>query len=309
MIKRLKASYMLYNFFHRKKLQHNARIYKKLGLRKWYFSPVCNKDFEKVDRNSIPKSDNITTVENTQLFNKLEADSQKSIEQFETQGYAIINSYLTSETVDAINNEIEEMLKQQAIDFKYRNKIMFAIHKSALLRSIGEDPRLIELLSALIQDKIKLFQSINFLTGSEQKTHSDSIHMTTFPLGGLLGVWIALEDIELDNGPLHYYPGSHSLPYYLNDDYDNNGNFLLIGKKGYTEYEKMLEKKIEELHIKKSVFTAKKGDLLIWHANLLHGGEPHTNKAKTRKSMVFHYFAVDRICYHEITQRPALMEY
>jgi ectoine hydroxylase-related dioxygenase (phytanoyl-CoA dioxygenase family) len=307
MIKRFKAAYMLYNFFHRSKLQHNARIYKKLGLRKWYFSPVCSKDFEKVDENSIPKSDTISNVEKTQLFNELQPQSQKSIKDFESQGYAVIDSFLSNETVDAINNEIDDLLKQETVDFKYRNKIMFAIHKSELLRSIGEDPKLTELLSSLTQDEMKLFQSINFLTGSEQKTHSDSIHMTTFPLGGLLGVWIALEDIDLDNGPLHYYPGSHTLPYYLNSDYDNNGNFFLIGDKDYTEYEKMLATKIKELNIKKNIFTAKKGDLLIWHANLLHGGEPHTNKEKTRKSMVFHYFAVNHVCYHEITQRPALM--
>jgi ectoine hydroxylase-related dioxygenase (phytanoyl-CoA dioxygenase family) len=307
MINRLKASYMLYNFFHRKKLQHNARIYKTLGLRKWYFSPVSSKDFDRVDKSLIPQCDNILKVENTELFKELKADAQQSVKNFDAQGYAILHSYLSNETVDAVNREIDNLLQEDSVGFKYRNKIMFAIHKSTLLRSIGEDPKLIELLSALTHDEMKLFQSINFLTGSEQKTHSDSIHMTTFPLGGLLGVWIALEDIELDNGPLHYYPGSHTLPYYLNSNYNNNGNFFLIGDKDYTEYEKMLATKIEELNIEKKVFTAKKGDLLIWHANLLHGGEPHTNKEKTRKSMVFHYFAVNHVCYHEITQRPALM--
>ena len=34
----------------------------------------------------------------------------------------------------------------------------------------------------------------------------------------------------------------------------------------------------------------------------------HFDKNKTRKSVVFHYYAENRICYHEITQRPALFE-
>ena len=38
----------------------------------------------------------------------------------------------------------------------------------------------------------------------------------------------------------------------------------------------------------------------------MHGGEPHFDKALTRKSMVFHYFRWTYIGYHEITQRPAL---
>ena len=184
---------------------------------------------------------------------------------------------------------------------------MFAIHQSKLLRETGKNKKLSELLNILIGGKAKLFQSINFLVGSEQETHSDSIHMTTFPLGGLLGVWIALEDIDETNGALHYYPGSHKLPYYLNEDYENTGSKFLIGDKNYSVYEKMLQEKIKTLGLKKQIFQAKKGDLLIWHANLLHGGESHKDKTKTRKSMVYHYFKEGSVCYHELTQRPALL--
>jgi phytanoyl-CoA hydroxylase len=123
-----------------------------------------------------------------------------------------------------------------------------------------------------------------------------------------LGVWIALEDIGEDNGPLHYYPGSHKLPYYLNKDYDNEGNAWMIGNKSYDAYEEMIAQKIQENKLQQKNFYAKKGDMLLWHANLFHGGNEHTNKNKTRKSVVFHYFKEGAICYHEITQRPALIK-
>ena len=32
------------------------------------------------------------------------------------------------------------------------------------------------------------------------------------PEGFMCGVWVALEDMDMDNGPLVYYPGSHQLP-------------------------------------------------------------------------------------------------
>lgn len=306
-IKRMKATYLLYNIFQKKKLQHNVRLYRKLGLRKSYFSPVFSKDFKHVDIALLTPHKHVEPLESTRLYKKLDEQSQTSLRNYSSEGFAILPQFLSNDTVDAVNAEIERLINDQKVSFRYRNKIMFAIHKSHLLKEIGTDPALLELLSSLMGDDVKLFQSINFLTGSEQRTHSDSIHMTTFPLGGLLGVWIALEDIGTDNGPLHYYPGSHVLPYYLNSDYDNEGNWLMIGNKDYKEYEQMLDRKIKEHHIPKQVFTAKKGDLLIWHANLLHGGEPHTNKQKTRKSMVYHYFASNSICYHEITQRPALI--
>ena len=307
MIRRLKLLYTLYNFFHKDQLVHNIPIYKKLGLNKRYYSPVSSKDFKNVPASIRSNKEDALDLKSTSLFKSANQDSKQSISDFEKNGFSILKQYLSVDQVASINTEIDNLLRSKKIQFGHGNKIMFAIHKSELLKTLGTEPKLIELLSALLGGPSALFQSINFTMGSEQHTHSDSIHMTTYPLGGLLGVWIALEDIEEDNGPLHYYPGSHKLPYYLNSDYDNEGSYFLLGDKDYTEYEKMLEGKIIEHQIEKKIFKAKRGDLLIWHANLLHGGEPHLNKSKTRKSMVFHYFNTDCVCYHEITQRPSLI--
>ncbi len=306
LIRRLKLAYSVYNFFHKKELQHNELLFKKLGLNKKYYSPVSSRDFEGINYKTF--NDFPVPLSASPLYQQLSETDRQSVNRFEENGYCILRNYLSAETVDAINQEIKTLQEQKKIKVSYGGKIMFAIHSSALLRSIAGNKALCELLSILLHGKAILFQSINFTRGSEQASHSDSIHMTTFPLGGLLGVWIALEDIGDDNGPLHYYPGSHKLPYYLNADYDNEGNSFLIGNKSYTAYEEMMERKIAEQGLKKEVFKAKKGDLLIWHANLFHGGEAHTNKERTRKSMVFHYFKENSICYHEITQRPALIK-
>lgn len=306
-IRRFKLTYMIYNLFQRGKLKHNERLYKLLGLRKWYFSPVSSADFVKCDPSRISKIVHTMPAESTALYKELDAGSQESVRNFDRDGYVILKNYLDSETVSSVNAKIAELLESGKVEFRYKNKIMFAIHQSELLRQIGEDKKLLELLNSLVGDEMKLFSSINFIMGSEQKTHSDSIHMTTYPLGGLLGVWIALDDINDENGPLHYYPGSHKQPYYLNADYDNAGNAFMIGSKDYSAYEAMIAGKLQDQLSDKKVFHANKGDLLVWHANLFHGGEPHLNKSKTRRSMVFHYYAVNRVCYHEISQRPALM--
>jgi len=305
-IRRFKFTYIIYNFFQKKKLYHNEVIYKKLGLRKKYYSSISSKSFVGIP-NVLGPSVYTKNLASCSLYNTLSQEGKRSLDDFSENGFSIIKNYLSTEQVNTINAEIESLIDSKKVKFSYGNKIMFAIHSSQFLSEIGNDKKLVELLSVLLGGEAILFQSINFLMGSEQHTHSDSIHMTTYPLGGLLGVWIALEDIDGDNGPLHYYPGSHKLPYYLNADYNNEGNALLIGDKSYDEYENMINDKIKEFSINKVIFKASKGDLLIWHANLFHGGEPHLNKDKTRKSMVFHYFKKDAICYHEITQRPALI--
>ena len=69
-----------------------------------------------------------------------------------------------------------------------------------------------------------------------------------------------------------------------------------------------MQSMIKENDLSKQIFTAKKGDLFIWNGNLIHGGEPMLNQALSRKSMVGHYFAEDVICYHEISERPAIFD-
>ncbi len=236
----------------------------------------------------------------------MSSEHQRALEKWSDNGYAILESFFSKEEVDAVNNEIQVLDKNKETKWRYSNKIMFAIHQSKNLWKIANTPSLIGILSTLLGSNVSAFQSINFLTGSQQSTHSDAIHMTTFPNGNLIAVWIALEDIAVASGPLHFYPGSHKLPYFYNKDYDNSGTKYTLGEYDYKVYESNIKEKLASLSYEKKIFTAKKGDVLIWHANLLHGGEPVLNDALTRKSMVLHYLSDDAICYHEITQRPTL---
>ena len=308
LLRRLKLSYAAYNVFQRRRLAHNLPIYQKLGLNKRYYSPISSRDFAHLPAGAgLPPVPSLAQrLAATPAFAALPAASQASLRAFEENGFAILPGFFSDEVVDGINLELHQLIASRQISVRYVNKFMFAFRKSARIRAAGEGA-LRALVAALLGHETKLFQSINFLTGSQQRTHSDSIHMSTFPLGGMAAAWVALEDITPDNGPLHYYPGSHKLPYYLNADYQNEGTEWLIGDKAYTEYEAYINQKIVEAGILKQVFLARKGDVFIWHANLMHGGEPHRDPAQTRKSMVFHYFSQAHICYHEITQRPALL--
>lgn len=305
-LRRLKLTYAVYNLFRPGLLQHNVPVYRKYGLQKWYFSPISSLDFQRIPAAEIPLP-KAAELERTVLYKRLDEASRNAIADYAAQGYAVLKGLLTEQEVDGINAEVERLMQEGKLKYRYRNKLTQVILKSPEVRQQGLSPDLLELLGVLLGGEARLFHSINFITGSEQHTHSDSIHMTTFPQGGMLGVWFALEDIDTENGPLHYYPGSHLLPYYLNADYDNTGSRWLIGDKDYSEYEAFIAKEVEALGLQKQTFTAKKGDVLIWHANLLHGGNPQIDPKRTRKSMVLHYFKSGVACWHEITQRPALI--
>jgi ectoine hydroxylase-related dioxygenase (phytanoyl-CoA dioxygenase family) len=305
-IKRFKPSYSLYNFFKKKDLIHNEVLYRRYGLPKKYFSPISSQDLVHLpaDPNWLDKKDSREELPKNDFFQTLNRNHQESLLDWSKNGFTVLQEWISPDIVQQCNAEIQRMIDDKSANWKYANKIMFAIHQSELLRNIGMDDKLNGILSMLLGKPIDLFQSINFISASEQRTHSDSIHMSTFPAGNMIAVWIALEDMTMDNGLLHYYPGSHRLPYLMNVDYDNIGSKMMLGKKTYSDYEDAVESLINEKELEKQRFTAKAGDLLIWHANLLHGGEKVLNPNTTRKSMVFHFYAKDVICYHEITQRP-----
>lgn len=305
----LKASYALYNLLHWKKLAPNRRAYKKYGLKRPSWMPLTHRTLEHLpgERPWLDQSSLREIAPDNEEFQKLPKTHQESIKNWSEDGYAIIKGLFSDEDVETINSEVDKLVESGVIKWRYGNKkLMFAIRYSEKIRKIVDASRIDDTLSFLLGKEVRLFQSINFHYGSGQKAHSDSVHMTTHPEGNLIAIWIALEDISPGSGELWYYPGSHKLPYIYNEDFDHGGNYFMLGPRPYDGYEAKIEEVIRQNELKGESFLPKKGDALIWHANLLHGGLPVENEEITRKSMVLHYYGKDAICYHEISQRPTL---
>ena len=109
------------------------------------------------------------------------------------------------------------------------------VHRELGRRSsaLAEDRRALELIELILGRPAGLFQTIYFRTGSQQEAHSDAFHMMTEPPGFLVGMWVALEDIDEGAGPVFYVPGSHRLPYVMTEDLDvAEPPPLLIADKG-----------------------------------------------------------------------------
>jgi hypothetical protein len=307
-LKQFKPVHWIYNLLNYKSLRHNRAAYKKYNVNKSLIASISSKDFpDKESRAWLDTGDSQLLAPQKQNFAAFSPALQEQIKNWSRDGYLILEKFFDPSTCDAVNVEIEKLQQDGKLHFTYGNKLMFANKKSKLIKGVAENEQLKNVLSFLLDKDIVAFQTINFINGSQQRAHSDSIHMTTYPLGYLIAAWIALEDVKHENGPLFYYPGSHKLPYLLNNDFNQGSSFLRLGKKDYVDYEDVLEDLVAQKGYAKKEFLAKKGDVLIWHANLVHGGAPILNKSLTRKSMVVHYYATDVIKYHEITERPSLI--
>jgi hypothetical protein len=176
-----------------------------------------------------------------------------------------------------------------------------------LIRQLQHHPKVLAWTDLLLGRKTAPFQTIMGHAGSEQAAHSDAIHMTTYPLGYLVANWIAFEDVKTESGPLEYYPGSHKLPYLLSAEaglapYEFKRN----GYSVYSQhYEPAIDKACKDLGFEKHRFLARKGDVLFWHANLVHGGAGRIDKNMSRKALVCHFFAERTVTYHDLSGNPS----
>jgi len=308
-MKRFKILHWLYNLLHYRSLSHNRAAYRAYKVHKPLVASISSKDFpDKTSRAWLDTGHSSHLVPTRTDYNSFPPAIQQQLLTWSDKGYLIWKSFLDSATTDAILHEVDRLVQKGKLHPTHDNKLMFANRHSALIRDLTREKRLTDLLGFILDKEVVPFQTINFIHGSNQRAHSDSIHMTTYPLGYLIAVWIALEDTNPDNGTLFYYPGSHRLPYLLNSDFNEGESPLLLGNKDYVDYEDRIEEQIKQQSLQPEVFLAKKGDILIWHANLIHGGMPVKDHSLTRKSMVIHYYAKDVIKYHEITERPSLLK-
>ncbi len=312
LLRSFKAVYVLNNWLNAGRLQHNRPLYRRYGLHKSIFSPLGSRDFREHDQAGIPwidRPDAAEQLERNAEFLALDEKMQEQVRRFLRDGYMILENYFSPEETEALNREVDGLLQSGEAGYNYTGRKIFNLYERSRLADerFFRNPGLLRLLSFLLGKPVIPFQSLNFTRGSEQRAHSDSIHMTTEPPGYLIATWIALEDCREDAGALFYYPGSHRLPYVMTGDYNSGNTAWTIGENSNRHYEDKIGQIVREKGLQKQLFLGKRGDVLIWHANLLHGGSPIGRPDATRRSMVCHYFAEDVICYHEMSQRPALL--
>lgn len=310
-LRELRISYFINNVLNRHMLQHNKELYKKYGFNRSIFKSLSGADF-KNSNHELPwldQPDGHRQLGEHPRFKGFSPQTQAALHEWPHKGFVILENFFDVKKIDAANREIDQLLANKKIDFNYSaTKLMNAWKESEGVNALYRDRQLLKIMGFLLGKKVIPFQTINFKHGSNQKAHSDFIHMATEPKGYLIAAWIALEDIDVESGPLFYYPASHKLPYVMSTDYPSGNNAFKLGPYTYKKYEDKIESQVKTLGLKPHLFTPKKGDVLIWHANLLHGGSPVMDKKLTRRSQVGHYFAEGVICYHEITQRPALID-
>jgi hypothetical protein len=251
---------------------------------------------------------------------ELTAEEGEQCRHWSEQGYVILNKLIEEPVLAEVWQAYERAIAAGRIrlpaepashDDPHPGRFLNPHKKAGAFCRILKHEGLLRWIRILTEREPKPLQTIASHKGSQQGVHSDSIHMTTYPLGYLTAAWIAFEDIHPDSGPLVYYPGSHRLPYVFSKDVGiSQADFR---QEGYSAYHARYEPYIQELIARHGLaahyFHAKKGDVLIWHANLLHGGSARRNMQLTRKAGVCHFFVKGAFVYHDLASSRSKQQY
>lgn len=233
-------------------------------------------------------------------------------QQWEDNGYLLLKGFYDPQHIDYLNGVVDGLWKnrkqlgpQYVIDIfvetEREKRVYFcdapmearkAPYKLNDLFLTSEDIRqtiageqLAPVLAELLQGFPMVCNSLSFEFGSQQDYHFDTFYMPSPTPNKMVASWIALENATENNGPLTYYPGSHKIPPYL----FSNGRTIIVPEE-MDDFRSYMQQEIEARELRPETLLAEKGDVLIWHSQLFHGGAPIKDKSRTRKSLVTHYF-------------------
>ena len=147
-------------------------------------------------------------------------------------------------------------------------------------------PAILAYMRLLLDRKPLGMQSLTYERSSEQYVHADYGPVRPEIPSHLIGCWIACEDIDPDAGPLIYYPGSHAIDHSSETGLEYEDFF---GPEPEPTNQPRWLAATLRANLSRRVFVPKKGDVLLWHSKLLHGGGKMRRPELTRKSFVTHY--------------------
>ncbi len=215
---------------------------------------------------------------------KISPEFRETVKAYARDGYVILDPEIPDS--DAVFGRMIGSLEGR---YHGHGRLQDAWRFNTDVRTLALQGKVLSFLKELYRREPIAFQTLNFPRGTQQLAHSDTIHFSTVPEGFMCGVWIALEDVDETNGPLILYPGSQKWPAYTYLDL-NLSVAPHLDLVNYKKYEAFQQELIRTKGIAGKKILLKKGQAVVWAANVLHGGSPILDKTRSRHSQVTHYF-------------------
>lgn len=230
----------------------------------------------------------------------MELNIENHVFNINNNGYTIIRNGIDIDLVDKVVSDFDYWSSQEENGFvKFnRNRVTNFHIYSENTKDLVTNKYVNDILKSLFNKEQAIYSSLFFREGTSQHYHRDTPHFYTNPIDNYYGVWFALEDININAGPLKYYINSHKLydpngHDIFNTLYNNETDIYSFKFKCLLEYNKIIEDLCKENNLvavdhNNYINKVNKGDIIIWHPKLLHGGSDVLDPTLTRYSMVTH---------------------
>lgn len=233
----------------------------------------------------------------------------ENLHKYAEDGYFVVRVPLTADDAKSFDDDVDRLWRERPANVAYayeegphrfadsdearQRKPKSRVHDMHSASEVGMrlylDPLLARYASLILGEPAVATQSLYFEYGSQQPLHRDSIVVPTPEFGRLLASWIALEDIHPESGALAYVPKSQKLPFYE----FRPGRYVYdpttMGAADVEAAMRFYDEQLRKSGLETKLFLAKRGEVLLWHSALLHGGGPVGDERRTRKSFVVHY--------------------
>lgn len=128
---------------------------------------------------------------------------------------------------------------------------------------------------------------------SARDAERDAPKFRTEPEHLHMGLWFALEDMDHQNGPLTLVPNAHALPELdrekiLRSVYPPGIEIDPHSPELWNAYQAELRKQREQVGLAEETILARKGDVVVWHPDMLHGEARAADPLRTRHALVMH---------------------
>ena len=181
--------------------------------------------------------------------------------------------------------QVEGRLAQLDVPAERKLSKLFRVHREhAVFRDFCRAERVREIVTPILGPDVDCFLSqfiFKHPGAMGQPWHQDAWYFP-FDRRPQVGLWLAVSEATLDNGPLWVLPGSHREPVHdVVADRRPHANF------GYVEI-------VDQDFGAAVPVLMQRGDLLVFHAHLMHRSTDNASDG-ARAAMVFHYGAAGTV--------------
>ncbi|WP_239631087.1 phytanoyl-CoA dioxygenase family protein [Paenibacillus sp. H1-7] len=219
--------------------------------------------------------------------------TEEHVKQFWERGYLVVDQVLNPQEVQASLEAIMDVLYGRSVGTKIQfvkprselhteqeielaaRKLHDYVDHEPRLRDAAYHPDIMKAMEALFGEAPKVVQDQAILKppsgGAEKPWHQDMAYGNLAYDKSVIGVWVALDPAELDNGCMHVIPYSHregAVPHYAVRDWQ------------------LCDVSVQVEH---DVAVPLKPGGALFFSGLLHHGTPPNFSEKRRRSLQIHY--------------------